>query len=197
MRFLKKTLWGLARGLRRLLVWSCLFASTASAADQGATAGRWLLVDTEALTLTVMQGERPQLTLHNIAVGRYGTSTDKRRGDNTTPLGRYRIVQIRPDSDFRRFVALAYPGAEQAERAYRAGSIGRGELQAILGAHRAGRMPPQDTALGGRIGIHGLGQADLAVHELLNWTKGCIAVTDEQLDTLLSWIRVGITVEIR
>jgi murein L,D-transpeptidase YafK len=186
----------LGGGLARLLVWSCLIASAAPAADSGAKAGRWLLVDTEALTLTVMQGERPQLTLHNIAIGRYGTTADKRRGDNRTPLGHFRIMQIRRDSDFHRFIALAYPGAEQAEGAYRAGAIGRHELQAILGAHRAGRMPPQNTALGGRIGIHGLGRGDPAVHELLNWTRGCIAVTDEQLDTLLPWIRVGITVEI-
>jgi L,D-peptidoglycan transpeptidase YkuD (ErfK/YbiS/YcfS/YnhG family) len=31
----------------------------------------------------------------------------------------------------------------------------------------------------------------------MNWTRGCVALTDEQIDALLSWVRIGMTVEIR
>jgi L,D-peptidoglycan transpeptidase YkuD (ErfK/YbiS/YcfS/YnhG family) len=80
-----------------LLAWILLVLATAAAAAQ---TERWLLVDSRALTLTVMDGERPQLTLHNLAIGRYGASRAKRRGDNTTPLGRFHITGIERDSQF-------------------------------------------------------------------------------------------------
>ncbi|MGB5254552.1 MAG: L,D-transpeptidase [Sedimenticolaceae bacterium] len=161
------------------------------------TDGRWLLIDTGKLTLQVMQAGQAELTLQNIAIGRFGTSADKRRADNTTPLGRYRITKIEADSAFHRFIGLDYPGIEQAEAAYREGAIGKPEYQAILRAHREGLAPPQNTALGGHIGIHGLGQGDPRWHETLNWTRGCIALTNDQIDTLMSWVRAGMIVEIR
>jgi murein L,D-transpeptidase YafK len=166
-------------------------------AHGGATDGRWLLIDTDRLTLQVMEAGQAQLTLQNIAIGRFGTSVDKRRADNTTPLGRYRITKIETDSAFHRFIGLDYPGIEQAETAYREGAIGQRAHQAILRAHREGLAPPQDTALGGHIGIHGLGQGDARWHETLNWTRGCIALTNDQIDTLMSWVRAGMMVEIR
>ncbi len=176
---------------------SFLTFSLTSTAHADSAEGRWLLIDTDRLTLQVMQAGQAELTLQNIAIGRFGTSIDKRRADNTTPLGRYRITKIERDSSFHRFISLDYPGIEQAEAAFREGDIAQREYQAILRAHRAGRMPPQDTALGGHVGIHGLGQGDPHWHETLNWTRGCIALTNAQIDTLLSWVRAGMMVEIR
>ena len=65
------------------------------------------------------------------------------------------------------------------------------------GGAEGGRPPPQDTALGGYIGIHGVGAGDPAVHEDFNWTEGCVALTDAQIDALLRHITVGTAVEIR
>jgi len=169
-----------------------LFASMASADSD-----RWLLVDTEALTLTVMQGDWPQLTLHNLAIGRYGTSETRRRGDHTTPLGRFRISGIDRDAAFHRFLQLDYPDVGRADQAHREGVISDAEHRAILIAHRRGATPPQGTALGGQIGIHGLGPADPDLHRAMNWTRGCIALTDEQVDTLLNWVHLGMRVEVR
>ncbi len=159
--------------------------------------GPWLLVDTEALTLTVMQDGQPRMTLGNIAIGRYGASAEKRRGDNTTPRGRFRVHRINRDSEFYRFIGLDYPDVQRARQASQAGDIGRRELQAILGAHDRGEAPPQGTVLGGNIGIHGLGEGDPQLHETINWTRGCVALTDEQIDALLPWVQIGMTVEIR
>ena len=183
--------------LLALLVFVWLAPAQSHEASAGPQAEPWLLVDTEELTLKVMQGERPQMTLHNIAIGRYGASPQKRRGDNNTPLGRFRITRIQRNSNFHRFIGLSYPGVEHAEKGYREGLISQRELQAILGAHRRGESPPQNTLLGGRIGIHGLGRGDPGLHETMNWTRGCVALTDEQVDSLLSWARIGMTVEIR
>jgi hypothetical protein len=60
-----------------------------------------------------------------------------------------------------------------------------------------GRLPPQNTALGGRIGLHGLGRGDPKVHQQFNWTNGCIALTNEQIDQLLTWVGKGTRVSIR
>jgi hypothetical protein len=158
---------------------------------------RWLLVDTERLTVTVMQDGRPQLTLHNLAMGRYGTTAEKYRGDNKTPLGRFRVTQIESNTAFHRFVRLSYPDAERAILGRTRGDLSEQELQAILSAHRDRRPPPQHTILGGQIGIHGLGQADSRLHETLNWTRGCIALTDLQIESLLPWLEVGMVVEVR
>jgi murein L,D-transpeptidase YafK len=179
------------------LVCACLVLLLASAAAAGAAAERWLLVDTATMTLSVMHGEQPQMTLHDIAIGRYGTSQHKRRGDNTTPLGRFRVTRIDRDAGFHRFIGLDYPDPDRAQQGYREGVISQRELQIIVGAHRRGDPPPQNTALGGQIGIHGIGRGDPALHEAMNWTRGCVALTNEQVDTLLSWIRIGMTVVIR
>ena len=162
-----------------------------------AAAQPWLLVDTELLTLTVMQDEQPQLTLHNLAIGRYGATAEKIRGDNMTPLGRFRITHIERDTGFHRFVGLSYPDTERANIGRRQDDISERELQAILAAHRRGKAPPQNTALGGRIGIHGLGKADPRLHETMNWTRGCVALTNRQIDSLLPWLHIGMTVVIR
>ncbi|MGB5450894.1 MAG: L,D-transpeptidase [Sedimenticolaceae bacterium] len=179
------------------LLFVCALPAWPSATDAGAGTEPRLLVDTRELTLTVIQGERPQMTLYNIAIGRYGASLDKRRGDNTTPLGRFRVTRIQRNSDFHRFIGLDYPGVDRAQKGLSEGVINAAELQSILGAHRRGKIPPQGTALGGHIGIHGLGQGDPVLHRTLNWTRGCVALTDKQIDALLSWVQIGTTVEIR
>ncbi len=157
----------------------------------------WLLIDTEVLTLMVMRDDQPRLTLHNLAIGRYGTTAEKQRGDNRTPLGRFHITHIESDTAFHRFVGLSYPDAERANSGRKQGALSEPELQAILAAHRRGVTPPQDTILGGHIGIHGLGKADPRLHETMNWTRGCVALTDRQIDSLLPWLEIGMTVEIR
>ena len=53
------------------------------------------------------------------------------------------------------------------------------------------------TALGGQLGIHGLGVGDAEIHRAYNWTRGCVALEDWQIDELRPWLRVGMPVEIR
>jgi L,D-peptidoglycan transpeptidase YkuD (ErfK/YbiS/YcfS/YnhG family) len=60
-----------------------------------------------------------------------------------------------------------------------------------------GQIPPQDTPLGGQIGIHGLGSADARVHEFFDWTHGCIALTNSQIDHLSQIVDTGTLVKIK
>ncbi len=156
-----------------------------------------ILIDTKALTLKVMQGDQETLTFSNIAIGRYGTDTDRRRGDNKTPLGYFTIAWITDDTSFHRFFGFRYPSKEYAKRAFRAGRLDKKTWNTIRQAFASGRLPPQDTVLGGNLGIHGIGRGNVNVHEQYNWTNGCIALTNDQVDRLTKWISVGTSVEIR
>ncbi|MFC6670290.1 L,D-transpeptidase family protein [Marinobacterium aestuariivivens] len=78
----------------------------------------------------------------------------------------------------------------------RDGRIDRGTYLRIVSALDLGLVPPQDTPLGGQIGIHGLGGGDPDVHELFNWTNGCVALTDAEVKRLARWVNRGTRVEI-
>lgn len=157
----------------------------------------WLNIDTRSKVLRVMAGTDPVESFDRIAIGRRGASDDKARGDDKTPLGEFRIGWINQHSRFHRFFGFTYPNLHIARRAFARGLIGGETLQEIIAAHLAGSVPPQSTPLGGRIGIHGLGGANPTVHELFDWTHGCVALTDRQVDRLAQSVKIGMRVVIR
>lgn len=174
-----------------LLLWALPVGGSALATPP------WLLIDTRRQTLELIQDGTVQQRHEDIAIGRFGATTDKRLGDGMTPLGSYRLLQVRDSDRFHRFLALSYPTPAQAERALAAGDIDAATAAAIREATTAGRLPPQDSALGGHIGIHGLGRGDPAWHQDFNWTQGCVALTDAQIDALTPHLRPGMRVVIR
>jgi murein L,D-transpeptidase YafK len=165
----------------------------AAAAEQDA----WVLVDTRSLTLDLMRGDESVVQFSPVSIGRGGRSKDKVKGDQTTPLGQYRVAWFNAKSRFHFFIGLDYPRREQVERAFRQGRLDRKERDRLLDALYHGKLPPQDSKLGGYIGIHGLGVADPQLHEMTNWTEGCVALTDEQIERLREHVKIGTPVVIR
>jgi len=159
--------------------------------------GMRIFIDTDKRTLQVLEGDRVVATFNEIAIGRYGKTYFKTRGDNKTPLGKFRVGWIGKESRYHRFLGLTYPDREAADRALVDGRIDEGQWQEIRLALKAGKTPPQNTPLGGNIGIHGVGKGDLEVHREYNWTNGCVALTNAQIDILVQWARIGTQVEIR
>jgi len=157
----------------------------------------WVLVDTRTHTLEVYDGERVIERYERIAVGRGGIGRDRQKGDMRTPLGRFRVAWFNPHSRFRFFIGLDYPRREHVERAFREGVIDEGDRRRFRQAFYHNRRPPQDTPLGGFIGIHGLGRADPGLHDIADWTEGCVAVTNEQIDRLKGYVEIGTPVIIR
>lgn len=158
----------------------------------------WILVDTEDLTLTVLSDENRVLArFEGISIGSGGVARVHRRGDETTPLGIFRIAWIDHRSRYDTFFGIDYPSERVARSAFAEGIINRVELDAIVDASRQHRLPPQNTPLGGHIGIHGVGRGDSGLHEALNWTDGCVALSNRQIHQLSRWIRVGTEVMIR
>lgn len=159
--------------------------------------GIWIDVDTNAHTLSVMQGDTIQAVFKNVAIGRYGTTWSKMTKDDKTPLGRFRVGWINEKSRYYRFFGLNYPNLDTAKRALDENRITEETWLSILEAKIMGKTPPQNTPLGGHIGIHGIGRGDQEIHHKYNWTNGCIALTNEQIDQLGKWIKPGILVNIR
>lgn len=157
----------------------------------------WIDVNTTEHTLTVMQGNRVEQTFENIAIGRFGTTWYKRTKDDKTPLGDFRVGWINEQSRYYRFFGLDYPNRETAQRALEENIISKETWLSILTATNQEKTPPQNTALGGYIGIHGIGRGDPEIHDQFHWTNGCIALTNEQIDQLGKWIKPGIMVKIR
>jgi murein L,D-transpeptidase YafK len=159
--------------------------------------GIWLLVDTNALKIEVKKGETTIDTIDGIAIGQGGAGQKVHRGDNITPYGEYKIGWIGERSTFHRFFGLNYPSVHDADNALRKGLIDRYTYANIINAHLDNQVPPQNTPLGGRIGIHGLGRGDEKIHKTMNWTHGCIALTNIQIDHLSQWVNTGTLVKIK
>ena len=156
----------------------------------------WIDVDTTKHTLTVLLGNAIQAVFENVAIGRFGTTWFKKTKDDKTPLGRFRIGWINENSRYYRFFGLDYPNRETAKLALEENRITQETWLSIVQAINNEKTPPQDTPLGGYIGIHGIGRGDREVHDNFNWTNGCIALTNEQIDQLSKWLKPGVMVEI-
>ncbi len=134
-----------------------------------------------------------------MASGRGGPGDKHYRGDHRTPVGTYRVVKIKHSSRFYTFLQLNYPNVKDAFYGLRGRMISEYDFDRIVSAQKYHEIPPQNTALGGAIGIHGIGavtQQKWDIHQNVDWTEGCIALTNEQIDTLQEYVGVGTKVVI-
>mgnify|MGYP001587501376 CR=1 FL=1 len=159
--------------------------------------GIWVLVDSYDQVIYIMKNDQPIKTMENASFGRNGTTWFKIRDDEKTPLGEYRINWINRKSQYHLFFGLDYPSIGQIDYAYQKGLLDHETYEETLTYFKRYRNPPQTTLLGGNIGIHGIGNADREIHEQFNWTRGCIALTNQQIDTLSKYIRIGTPVVIK
>lgn len=163
-------------------------------------AGQYIEVVKSARKLRVVEAGRTVASF-SIASGRGGRGDKQRRGDNRTPTGTYHIIDVNDASRFHLFMQLDYPNVKDAFLALRRGLIDRPVFDHIVSARQSGKLPPQNTILGGQIGIHGLGDDEndekLDLHRKLDWTQGCVALTNAQVRMLRSRVDVGIRVTIR
>ena len=136
----------------------------------------------------------------HIASGKGGKGTKRRQGDSKTPLGVYRISKFKESSRFHYFIQLDYPNLIDAWYGYKNKTIDAKDFKRIASAYKKREAPPQDTKLGGFIGIHGLGEENdekLTIHEEINWTEGCIALTNAEINDLRKFVDVGTAVIIK
>jgi len=147
-----------------------------------------------ALHATCTEGHVRSFT---VALGRRPFGDKRRQGDLRTPEGHYRIVEPPRSSQFHVFMPLDYPSVVDADAALSRGDIEPDTYLKIVRAALRGRLPPQNTPLGGAIGIHGEGAEHQGWTATRNWTLGCIALSDRDAGFIAERVAVGTPVVIR
>lgn len=139
-------------------------------------------------TLQLVDAGGAVLREYAVIFGR-GAGSKEREGDQRTPEGEYFVCVKNPRSRFHLSLGLSYPSAADATRARESGLISAEESEAIAAAERGRRRPPWDTPLGGEIFIHGDG-------EERDGTRGCIAVTNDDIEEIYRIVDLGTPVKI-
>jgi len=117
------------------------------------------------------------LKTYRIALGGNPNGPKERAGDNKTPEGTYFVDSRNLDSSYHISLHISYPNEKDKNRARKRG-----------------------VSPGGDIMIHGIKNGYASVgeqHAEFDWTQGCIAVTDEEIEEIEKLVPNGTIVEIR
>lgn len=174
----------------------CLFLSVWQSSAQAADDYELVVKRSENLLLVEKDGH----VLKSLPIA-YGSGIGAKQlsGDRRTPVGKYKIMAIRQSDKFHLFMQLNYPNVRDAINGLKQHHITQAEYRQILDAHIYQKMPPQDTPLGGQIGIHGIGletPEKLDIHKMANWTQGCIALRNKEIDWLAHFVHPGTVITI-
>ena len=153
-----------------------LFQARQKAAANAPTKADVILVEKSARRLTLFYAGR-KLKEYRVALGFSPVGPKQHEGDGRTPEGNYTIDFHKSDSAFHRALHISYPDAADSARAAEAG-VAPGEDIMIHG------LPNGFSALG-------------PAHRLRDWTAGCIAVTDSEIDEIWASVADGTPIEIR
>lgn len=135
-----------------------------------------IVVEKAQRKLTTYRGGK-RLKNYRVALGAEPTGAKEQEGDMRTPEGLYYIDGHNPESDYHLALHISYPSEADKARA------------------AADGVPP-----GFDIEIHGLpnGHAEsVDFHPGKDWTAGCIAVTDAEIEELFHNVPDGTPVEIK
>ena len=135
-----------------------------------------IVVKKSARQLSVFRNGN-RIKIYRIALGRRPLGAKQEEGDMKTPEGIYKIDGRNPQSSFHLALHISYPSDEDDQRAAARG-----------------------VSAGYDIMIHGIqnGRGWIgAFHRWSDWTAGCIAVTDEEIEELSRITPDGTTIEIR
>lgn len=135
-----------------------------------------VLIEKKARRLTLFsQGK--ELKSYPIALGENPDGPKERQGDSKTPEGVYRIESRNRNSSYHLALRISYPNEKDKKR-----------------ARELGVSPGSDIMIHGiKNGFSWVG----GLHTEVDWTKGCIAVTDQEIEEIEKLVPNGTTVEIR
>jgi murein L,D-transpeptidase YafK len=159
--------------IRALIASACLLIATTAVADVQADR---VMIQKSARQLTLMRNGRPLRSYH-VSLGSNPKGAKEREGDGRTPEGIYTIDSRNAYSKYHLSLHVSYPNAADRLRARRL------------------RVSP-----GGAIMIHGTPNRWRGlrfVFQHTDWTKGCIAVSDAEIEEIWKLVPNGTVVEIR
>ncbi len=125
-----------------------------------------------------------------IKLGKNPVDDKVRQGDFCTPEGSFYICIKNPRSQYHLSLGLSYPNTEDAKRGLETKLIDKIQYDAIIRRISSKGIPPWDTPLGGEIFIHG--EADI-----WDWTYGCVALYNDDIEELFKVVPVGTQVVIQ
>jgi murein L,D-transpeptidase YafK len=126
--------------------------------------------------LLLLNGTRVVKT-YRVALGYGGLAPKRRQGDGRTPEGSYIIDYRNPESKFHLALHISYPQTADKQHAQRLGVDPGGDIM-IHG------LPPESSWMG-------------AKHRASDWTNGCIAVTDKEIEEIWKLVPDGTRVDVR
>jgi murein L,D-transpeptidase YafK len=135
-----------------------------------------IIVEKSFHRLTLVRNGSP-LKTYQIALGRNPVGKKVRQGDNRTPEGIYRIDHRNANSRFYRSLHISYPNRKNIEKARKLGVSPGGGIM-IHG------LPPEIECVG-------------SMHRQVDWTAGCVAVTNSEIDEIWRVVPDGTIIEIR
>ena len=159
----------------------------AFAAGPARTTTRTLVIDKARQSLVVFADGRRQAE-YPVSFGIDPVSDKYKAFDCATPEGLYFITYKNAASRFHRSLGLSYPNLADAGRGLAFGVVSMAGYKRVREAVRASRQPPCDTGLGCGIAIHGGGVYRDGVRD---WTEGCVALDNADMDTLFAAARIG------
>jgi murein L,D-transpeptidase YafK len=174
-------------------------SASESSSQTNTDAGTWMPLKLSLVNPKIMvQKSKRRLMLYagdkllrtyTVGLGFNPVKDKIREGDGATPEGEFYIFAKNEKSAYYLSLGISYPNLEDAERGLRDGLIDSQEYKRIAEAIEKKEAPPQTTALGGQIYIHGHGAQK-------DWTWGCVALDDKDIKELFDAIPVGTTVVI-
>lgn len=153
----------------------CLILILGAPLAQALPKADFVLVKKSERKLYLLQRGQP-FREYRVALGKVPRGHKMKEGDKRTPEGRYMLDFKNENSDFYKSIRISYPN----------------RVDSAL-ARQFGYRP------GGAIMIHGQGEdTELSpyVRQAFNWTDGCIAVTNEEMDEIWSAVDIGTPIEI-
>lgn len=139
--------------------------------------------------LLELYGDGKLIGRFKIGLGRSPWDDKEKEGDNRTPIGTYYICSRNGATKYTYFMGLSYPNTKDAQKGLDKGLIDKATYNKIKDSIELKQQPPWNTPLGGAVGIHGGGNK-------YDWTYGCIAMTNEDINLLKQYTPVKTPVEI-
>ena len=157
------------------------------------------LVDRKTYTLSLYE-DTVFIKSYRVSFGRNLNDKKKLSEDGATPVGTYKICNISQNYVYHKFLKLNYPNLEDASEALRKSLITQKQFNQIKFEFYYEECVNGNTILGGDIGIHGIGRLNPIFKNLpfvYNWTDGSIALSNEDLDEILTVTKQGTQVVIK
>ena len=127
---------------------------------------------------------------YKIGLGHNPLDDKAKKGDKCTPEGEFYICMKNRKSKYYLSLGISYPNIEDAKRGLKENLISNDQYQQIYKAIKNKENPPWNTKLGGEICIHGRGSSS-------DWTRGCIALNDDEIEEIFNKVNHGTTVIIK